>query len=90
MAIQVVAQSADHSYVFETKKHSWDDVTDHTLGRQYTHPGFSCVLDKRDLKPGQLCIVATVNERPGSAVSEDRGGGGDLGSIGKLAMFLVR
>ncbi len=50
--IQVVAQSATASYVFDTHKHAWNDVADRTLGRQYTQPGFSCVLDKRDLQPG--------------------------------------
>ncbi|GAB4005383.1 hypothetical protein GCM10028808_05070 [Spirosoma migulaei] len=59
--IQIVAQSPTASYVFDTHKHVWDDVTDHTLDRQYTHPGFSCVLDKKDLKAGHymlwLCLT---------------------------------
>ncbi|MVM32224.1 hypothetical protein GO755_19405 [Spirosoma sp. HMF4905] len=59
--IQLVAHSPTTSYIFDTQKHAWDDVTDRTLGRQYTHPGFSCVLDKKDLKPGHyvlwLCLT---------------------------------
>ena len=54
--IQVVAQSANASYVFDTYKQAWNDVADHTLGRLYTQPGFSCVLDKRDLKPGHYTL----------------------------------
>ena len=52
MVVQLVAQSPTEQYVFDTHKHVWDDVTDHILGKKYDHPGFSCVVDKRDLKPG--------------------------------------
>ena len=56
MAVQLVAQSAAGSYVFDTHKHVWDDVTDHTLGKKYEQPGFSCVIDKRDLKQGHYVL----------------------------------
>lgn len=52
MVVQLVAQSAAGRYVFDTHKHVWDDVTDQTLGKKYNYPGFSCVIDKRNLKPG--------------------------------------
>ncbi|MVM40056.1 hypothetical protein GO730_24610 [Spirosoma sp. HMF3257] len=59
--IQLIAQSAGTSYTFDTHKQIWDDITDRTLGRQYTYPGFSCVVDKKDLKPGHyvlwLCLT---------------------------------
>ncbi|WP_157618448.1 hypothetical protein [Spirosoma spitsbergense] len=35
-----------------THEIAWKDVTDRTLGRPYTKPDFSCVLDKKNLKPG--------------------------------------
>lgn len=61
LSVQVIARSATNCFAFATYKHTWDDVVDHTLGGQYTQPGFSCVLDKKDLKPGHyelwLCLT---------------------------------
>lgn len=68
--IQVVAQSATASYVFDTQEHAWDDVIDHTLGRVYTRPGFSCVLDKRDLNPGHYILWLRLTNRGETAYQQ--------------------
>ncbi|NEU65601.1 hypothetical protein [Spirosoma agri] len=54
--IQLLARSATDCYAFDVKKHAWDDLDDHTLDRKYTQPGFSCVLDKKDLRPGHYML----------------------------------
>lgn len=62
--ISLIAQSPSATYQFETHRHTWEDHEDHTLNRQYTHPGFSCVIDKKDLKPGQYrfwVLVSNLN-----------------------------
>jgi hypothetical protein len=55
-SIQVIARSATDCYAFTAQKHAWEDTDDHILNRKYTQPGFSCVLDKKDLKPGQYTL----------------------------------
>ncbi|UFH55449.1 hypothetical protein [Spirosoma sp. KNUC1025] len=61
LSVQIVANSPSNCYAFDTYAFTLDDADDHALGRQYTHPGFTCVLDKRDLKPGHyvlwLCLT---------------------------------
>ncbi|GAB4038026.1 hypothetical protein GCM10028809_55020 [Spirosoma gilvum] len=61
MSAQFIAKSATTCYAFDAYRHTWDDAVDHTLGGQYKQPGFSCVLDKKDLKPGHyelwLCLA---------------------------------
>ena len=52
MTIQLVAQSMDRGFVFDTHESVWDDMSDQTLGKKYDKPGFFCVVDKRDLKLG--------------------------------------
>ncbi|MBN8824527.1 MULTISPECIES: hypothetical protein [unclassified Spirosoma] len=62
LSVQLIARSATSCFAFATYKHTWDDVVDHTLGGHYTQPGFSCVLNKKDLKPGHydlwLCLTS--------------------------------
>lgn len=60
--VRIVAQSATTSYAFDTQPHAWDDPDDHTLGGRYRQPGFSCVIDKRDLKPGQYRLWLFVTD----------------------------
>ncbi|GAB3941787.1 hypothetical protein GCM10028805_05510 [Spirosoma harenae] len=65
LTVQLIARSATAAYGVDTYKHTWDDRGDYTLGRQYTQPGFSCVLNKKSLKPGryQLWLYVTSGDQ---------------------------
>lgn len=65
--IQIIAQAATGNYIFDTRQGAWNDVTDRTLGRSYTKPGFSCVLDKRALKPGHYTLWLRLTSEGKSA-----------------------
>lgn len=54
--VQVVASSPAATYAFATQKHVWDDTGDPIQNRSYSYPGFSCVLDKRVMKPGRYTL----------------------------------
>lgn len=58
--IQIIAHSESACYTIDAQRHAWDDPDDKLLGRSYPQPGFSCVFDKKTLKPGHyalwLCI----------------------------------
>ena len=60
--VQFVAQSPANSYIFDTYRHTWDDPNDLILNRSYPQPGFSCVIDKKDLKQGQYRLWLRVQE----------------------------
>ncbi|MVM32221.1 hypothetical protein GO755_19390 [Spirosoma sp. HMF4905] len=51
--IEVVAQSPQGSYAFSTSRHIRYDIVNQFQSMQYMHAGFSCVIKKADLKPGQ-------------------------------------
>lgn len=51
--IEVIAQSPQNSYSFATSRHIRYDVVNQLQSMQYVHAGFSCVIKKADLKPGQ-------------------------------------
>ena len=61
MSIQVVARSESNCYAFDTYKFVLDDNEDHMLNKKYSHPGFCCTINKKDLKPGHyvlwLCLT---------------------------------
>ncbi|GAB4038034.1 hypothetical protein GCM10028809_55050 [Spirosoma gilvum] len=51
--IEVIAQSPQNIYAFSTSRHIRYDVVNQLQSMQYIHAGFSCVIRKADLKPGQ-------------------------------------
>ncbi|MVM40050.1 hypothetical protein GO730_24580 [Spirosoma sp. HMF3257] len=51
--IEMVAQSPQGSYAFGTSRHIRYDIVNQFQSMQYMHAGFSCVIKKADLKPGQ-------------------------------------
>ena len=62
MTVQFVAKSITDCYTFDTQKHIWDDPGDHTLGRHYTRPGFSCVINKSGLRPGHYKLWVCLTD----------------------------
>ncbi|MCK8491631.1 hypothetical protein M0L20_07180 [Spirosoma sp. RP8] len=61
-SIQLVARSSSACYAFATQVHTWNDQEDRLLSRHYTQPGFSCVLDKKELKPGHYNLWLRIND----------------------------
>lgn len=54
--IDVVAKSPQTSYAFATSRHIRYDVVNQLQSMQYVHAGFSCVIRKAALKPGQYTL----------------------------------
>lgn len=56
MKTEVIAQSADKVYSFETSKHMRYDVANQMQSISFVESGFSCVLNKSALSPGQYSL----------------------------------
>ncbi|WP_338874454.1 hypothetical protein WBJ53_02435 [Spirosoma sp. SC4-14] len=59
-AIQIIARSESACYAIDTQRHAWDDPDDKLLGRRYSQPGFSCIFDKKALRPGHYALWLCV------------------------------
>ncbi|MBC3783786.1 hypothetical protein [Spirosoma utsteinense] len=54
--IQLVAQSAQNNYAFDTRRQIRYDVANQYQSTQFLQAGFSCVIRKSDLKPGHYTL----------------------------------
>jgi hypothetical protein len=61
--IQVVAQSPQNSYAFNTRRQVRYDVVNQYQSPQYLQAGFSCVIKKGDLKPGHYSIGVRLTSK---------------------------